>query len=283
MPMKNVKEVFKPTTLREAVTLLRDHQGKGVCIAGGTNLVVEKDPALECLIDLHQLGLEYIREDAEYIRVGACTTIEELYCSELANTFASGLFAQIAGWFASKQIRNVATIGGNVAEGLSAADMIPPLLAMDARVVVVGETERTIPMTDFIRKDGGNRLQGELIKEFLLPKEFQYASGKFLKNTKTREDISIISVTTVVIMQAEICQKVRIALGAVAPTAIRIPQAETCLEGHIPTTERVQQAVDMVVQHIHPIDNFRAGAQFRKDISRVYTEQALYECLNLSV
>jgi len=281
--MKNVREIFKPTTIKEAVTLLRDYQGKCAYLAGGTNLVVEKDPELECLIDLHQLGLEYIREDADYVRIGACTTIEELYRSELANTFANGLLAQVAGWFASKQIRNVATLGGNVAEGLSAADMIPPLLAMDAQVVIAGEAERTVSIADFIQKEGGNLLRNDLVKEFLLPKEFQQAAGKFLKNARTREDIAIISVTTTVIMQADQCRKVRIALGAVAPTAIRIPQAESCLEGQIPTEDRIQQAVDMVVQHIHPIDNFRASAQFRKDISKVYTKQALCECLGIGV
>jgi carbon-monoxide dehydrogenase medium subunit len=280
MEMKNVKEYFKPTTIQEAVTLLREHPGKGKFIAGGTNIVVDKDPTLDYLVDVHHLGLEYITEEDDQIRIGACTTIEALYHSKIVNSLASGLFAQIASWFASKQIRNVATIGANVAEGLSAADMIPPLLAMDARVTVVGDTERTVSMTEFIRKEGGNILDKELIKEFLISKEFQHASGKFLKNGKTREDISIISVTTVVVMQAEKCRKARIALGAVAPTAIRIPQAEAILEGHIPTKERIQQTAEIVVQNIHPIDNFRASAQFRKDISRVYTQRALCECVN---
>ncbi|PID59108.1 hypothetical protein CSB45_01495 [candidate division KSB3 bacterium] len=280
--MKNTKEFFTPTTLHEASTLLREHPGKGVCIAGGTNLLVEKNPEIDYLVNLLQLGLDYIREDAEFIRIGACTTIEDLYHSKCANSLAGGLFAQAASWFAGKQVRNVATIGGNVADGRSGADMIPLLLAMEARVIIAGETERFTAIADFIKK-GGERLQkGEVIKEFLIPKVYQAATGKFLKNTKTHEDISTVSVTTLVLMQGELCKKVRIALGAVAPTAIRIPQAEACLEGQKPTKDRLQQAVDMVVQHIHPIDNFRAGAQFRRDISRAYTRQALSECVKMA-
>ena len=281
--MKNVKEVFTPTTLQEASTLLRESQGKGSCIAGGTNLLVEKDPELDFLVNIRRIGLDYIHEDSEWIRIGACTTIEGIYRSKLANTLANGLLAQVSSWFAAKQIRNVATIGGNVAEGLSAADMIPPLLVMDASIVIAGETERTLPVMDFIQQKDKGLQRGELIKEFLIPKEYQAASGKFLKNTKTREDISIVSVTTLILMQGDRCRKARIALGAVAPTPIRIPQAEACLEGLVPTKERVQEAVDMVIEHIHPIDNFRAGAQFRKDISRAYTKQALYECLGFGL
>ena len=279
--MKNIKEYFKPSTIKEAVSLLREHPGKGKFIAGGTNLVVEKDPTLDYLIDVHHLGLKYITEDETSIHIGACTTIEQIYHSELLKSLANGLFAQIASWFASKQIRNVATIGGNIAEGASAADTAPALLAMDAQIAVVGEAERTLPVSQFFRKKGGTVLEQELIKEFILPKEFQKASGKFLKNCKTREDISIVSVTTTLIMLGAHCQKARIALGAVAPTPIRLPEAEALLEGQSPTKELVEHVADMVVQQIHPINNFRAKAEFREEISRVYTKRALSECLNI--
>lgn len=283
VPMKNVKEYFKPTSPAEAVKLLQEHPGKGAFIAGGTNLVVEKDPTLDYLIDVRQLGLDYIREDADSIRIGAAATIEQLYASPPVNTLAGGLFTQVASWFASKQIRNVATIGGNVAEGLSAADTVPPLMTTDAQIVLVGETERTLPIMDFFRKEGRTVLNQELVKEFIIPKTFQQARGKFLKNAKTREDISIVSVTTVVLMDGDVCQQARIALGAVAPTPIRLPKAEAMLEGQVPTKELIEQIADAVVELIAPIDNFRASAQFRKDISHTYTKRALSECCNLSV
>lgn len=279
--MKNIAEYFTPTTIKDAIMLLRMHPGKGKFIAGGTNIVVDKDPALDFLVDLRHLGLEYLIETDEHVRVGACTTIQDLYKSPLITSLADGLLVQVASWFASRQIRNVATIGGNIADGLSAADTAPALLAMDAKVVIVGETERTVPISEFFYQQGGTILQEELIKEFLIPKTFQQARGKFLKNCKTREDISIVSVTTTAIMKETLCQTVRIALGAVAPTPIRISQAERVLEGRVPSKELIQQAADIVVDHIHPIDNFRATAQFRKEISKVYTKRALLECLSV--
>ena len=279
--MKHVTEYFKPTSISDAVALLRENPGKGAFIAGGTNIVVSNDPSLDYLIDVHHLGLDSVREDDTSIYIGACTTIETLYHSQLANTLAKGLFAQVASWFASKQIRNVATIGGNIAEGLSAADTAPALLATDAQVVLAGETERIVPISNFFRKQGGTILDNELIKEIIISKEFQQATGKFLKNCKTREDISIVSVTAVTLMQGETCRKARIAVGAVAPSPIRIPSAEALLEGQKPTKKLIEHIANVVVENIHPIDNFRGTAQFRKDISRVYTRRALGECFGV--
>lgn len=280
-PMKNVKEYFTPTTIMDAVMFLREHPGKGKFIAGGTNIVVEKDPTLDYLIDLHQLGLEYLVEEPDWVRIGACTTIQDLYQSPLILTLADGLLAQVASWFGSRQIRNVATIGGNIAEGFSAADTAPALLAMDAQVVLVGDTERVVPIAEFFRPAGGTVLNQELITDILIPKEFQHARGKFLKNGKTHEDISIVSVTTSILMDGLCCQKARIALGAVAPTPIRVPEAERLLEGETPSIALIEQAADIVLDQIHPIDNFRASAQYRKDLSRVYTIRALATCFRM--
>jgi carbon-monoxide dehydrogenase medium subunit len=281
MAMKNITEYFQPTSIQDAIMMLRSHPGNGKFIAGGTNIVVEKDPTLDYLIDLRHLGLEFLIETDDWIRIGACTTIQDLYKSPLIRTLADGLLAQVASWFASRQIRNVATIGGNLAEGLSAADTAPALLAMDAELVLAGDIERVVPVSVFFNQAGGTILQDELIREILIPKSFQQARGKFLKNAKTREDISIVSVTTTVIMDGERCKTVRIALGAVAPTPIRIPQAEQVLEGRIPTPALIYETAEAVVEHIHPIDNFRGSAEFRLDISKTYTMRALSACLDM--
>ena len=92
-------------------------------------------------------------------------------------------------------------------------------------------------------------MKNELIKEFIIPKEFQQAAGKFLKNCKTREDISIVSVTTTVIQRDSRCEKIRIALGAVAPVPIRIPEAESLLEGQEPSPlpAEVQSEIESIL------------------------------------
>ena len=279
--MKQITDYFKPTTIDEAARLLRKQPGRGKFIAGGTNLVAEKDPSLTFLVDVRQLGLDYIIEDGDMIRIGAATTIETIYHSETLNRLAGGLFAQVAAWFGSKQIRNMATLGGNVADGHPAADMIPPLLALDAQVVIMGESERIAPLADFLKREGGTILQKELITEFRIPTAFIHATGAFLKHGATREDIAVVSVAATVIMREGRCEQARIALGAVAPTAMRIPDAEAALTGQIPTPELIDQAAETVMNRIQPIDNFRASAAFRREISRTHAARALRRCCNL--
>ncbi|GAK49785.1 carbon monoxide dehydrogenase medium chain [Candidatus Moduliflexus flocculans] len=277
--MKNITAYFTPATLEEAIHLLREQPGKGKLIAGGTNIVVEKDPTLDFLVDVRQLGLDYLNEDDERIYIGAATHIETLYRSMLMNSLASGMFTEMCSWFASKQIRNMATIGGNIADGHSAADTIPPLLALDAQIVLRGETERVVAIVEFLKPEGGSVIQPhELITEIRLPKIFQQASGAFLKNSKTREDISVVSVTTTMIVKEQRCDVARIALGAVAPIPVRIPAAEAALVGQTLTPELIEQAADIVTEQIHPLTNFRGSAEFRKEIARVYTKRALQSC-----
>ncbi len=275
--MKNISAYFTPSTIDEAVRLLRRQPGRGKFIAGGTNLVVEKDPQLDFLVDVRKLGLDYIVEDGDVLRIGAAATIEKIYRSETLQRLAGGIFAQVAACFGSKQIRNMATIGGNVAEGRSAADMIPALLVTDAQIALVGETERVAPVTEFLRR-GGAFSQKELIKEFRISKAFERASGAFLKHGKTREDIAVVSVAATVIMQEGRCEQARLALGAVASTPIRVSEAEAALTGRIPTPELIEQAADAVMRAIQPMDNFRASAAFRKEISRAYVTRAFASC-----
>ena len=277
--MKNITAYFTPATLDEAISLLREQPGKGKLIAGGTNLVVEKDSSLDFLVDVRQLGLDYLREDEEWIYIGAGVHIDTLYRSDVMRSLASGMFAEMCSWFGSKQIRNMATIGGNIAEGHSAADTIPLLLTFDAQIVLYSNTERVLSMTEFLRPEGGSMLRpDELITEIRIPKRFQQAVGVFLKNSKTREDISVVSVTATIIMKEQRCDTARIALGAVAPTPVRIPAAEAALTGQALTPELIQQAADIVENSIHPITNFRGSAEFRKEIAHVYTKRALQAC-----
>ena len=277
--MKNITAYFTPTTIEEALSLLREQPGKGKLIAGGTNLVVEKDPTLDFLVDVRLLGLDELREDDEWIHIGAGVHLETLYRSELMNSLASGMFTEMCSWFASKQIRNMATIGGNIADGHSAADTIPPLLALDAHIVLHGEAERVVSIADFLKPEGGSVLQPrEIITEIRIPKRFQQAAGAFLKHSKTREDISVVSVTTTMLVKEERCDMVRIALGAVAPIPIRIPAAEFALTGQTLTPELVEQAANIVMNRIHPITNFRGSAEFRQEIAAVYTKRALQMC-----
>ncbi len=275
--MRNIKAYFKPTSVEEAVQLLRDYPGKGICIAGGTRVAVAKDPSLDYLVDLTYCGLNYIQDQDGQLRLGACTTLEEITQSELVKRFATGILVEVARWLGSMQLRNSATLGGNI---VSKDDLALPLIALDAQLVVVGKEQRTIPLTEFYLQTGNLLGKGEIIKTCLIPAEFRHAIGNALRLSRTRQDVSLVGVAVVLLIENEKCQKARLAVEPVISGIARVPQAEALLEGQTITENLISKVAETVVQTVQPIDDFRVSAAYRRQMFGVYTKRVLSKCLN---
>jgi 2-furoyl-CoA dehydrogenase FAD binding subunit len=273
--MRNVKEYFKPATIEEAVTLLRDHPGKGLCIAGGTCVAVEKDPSLDYLVDITSCDLDYIQEQNGQLRIGACTRLEELNQSQLIGNFAAGILAETARWTGSVQLRNSATVGGRI---VSISDITLPLVAMEGQIVIVGNSKRTVPLSEFCENPGKILRQGELITECILPREFRNAVGRVLRMSRTRQDMALVGVAAVVIKDNGICKKARIAVKPVISGVMRVSKAEALLEGQTVTTGLINKTAETLAQEIQPVDDYRASAEYRRKISSVYIKRALSAC-----
>ena len=132
-----VEAFYRPGNVREALRLLQSGKGQARVLAGGTDVVVEGDDSVRFLIDITHAGLSYIRRRGAASVIGATTTMADLEESEMARTLAGGLLSRAARTCGSVPIRNLATLGGNMANGSPAADMATPLLVLDAAVVMV--------------------------------------------------------------------------------------------------------------------------------------------------
>lgn len=276
--MRNVKAYFKPATPSEAVQLLRTQPGQGQYLAGGTRVAAAKDPALDYLVDLTTCGLNYIREQDGQLRIGACTTLAELIQSDLIGAFANGILAAAGRWTGSVQLRNSATVGGRI---MSTDDLVLPLLTLDAQLVLVGETERTVPLAALAGNPGEYLHKGELIKECILPGEFRQAAGRVLRMSQTSQDVTLIGVAVTAVTANGICQKARIAVKPVISGVMRVPQAEALLEGQPITAERINIIAETVAQAIQPVEDYRASAAYRRKMSSVYVKRALSECFKI--
>ena len=138
----NVEAFYRPDNLREAVQLLHSGKGQARLVAGGTDLVTEDDQSVRILIDITRAGLSYVRRRAGTYAIGATTTMAELEESEDIKGLAGGVLARAAATCGSIQIRNMATIGGNMAHGSPAADLATPLMVLDASVADAARTSR---------------------------------------------------------------------------------------------------------------------------------------------
>ncbi|MBZ4653493.1 MAG: hypothetical protein JG781_832 [Peptococcaceae bacterium] len=269
----------KPKDITEAVRILAENGEKVRVLAGGTDLIVRMVDKIwkpEVVIDIKGLtGLSGIREIDNYgVAIGAATPLNEIIGHPLIQQHFAVL-AEGAHEIGSCQIRNRATLGGNLCNASPLADTAPALLVLDAVAVVQGEEERLIPMTEFFAGPGKTILaRGELLKEIRIPYLPTESKGIYYKHARTKAvDLASVGVAVLALKPGEI----RIALGAVAPTPVRAKKAEAFLSGKEITTGVIKEAVALVQEEVSPITDIRATEEYRREIIAVLVRRGLYE------
>jgi carbon-monoxide dehydrogenase medium subunit len=276
----HIQAFYQPTSVREAVRLLHRGKGRGRVVAGGTDLALLRDRSIRFLVGITHLGLDYIRRDPNGCAIGAGCTMSALEHSPIVRGLAGGILARAAATCGSIQIRNLATVGGNLANGSPAADTATPLLAMDA--VVVLQTERgrqRMTLREFFALPQKRRISGGLLVQIFIPKYKGRAGWSFQKFGRTETDIAVVNVAAGLgLARGETCAWARLALGAVAPTPMRAEKAEALLAGQPITAGLIERAAESVASEVQPITDQRATAEYRRELSRVLARRALREC-----
>jgi len=277
--MNSIEHYFTPETLVEAVQLLANCQGNATLLAGGTDLMNQVNAGTKTIaknfINIKRIDeLKSITRVDNKIRIGAMATITAIQQSELIKEHAA-ILADTADAFASGQIRNSATVGGNLCNASPAGDSCIPLLALDA-VVELTSTDtgalstRRMLLKDFFIGPGKTQCQSN---EILSCVEFEVkpdAIGVFEKfGTRPALDISIVSVGFHATKADEKLSNVRIALGAVGPTPLRAYETEKALENKKLTDltpEFIATVEASVAREISPISDVRASDWYRKEL-----------------
>jgi carbon-monoxide dehydrogenase medium subunit len=277
-------EYFKPATIQEAVEVLSRFGNVAWPIAGGTDIMVEKKPSICVLVDVTGLGLTYIVPNERGICIGAATPIADVAVSSILEKRPYTILSKAAKELGTPQIRNMATLGGNLCKPSPAADCAPPLLVLDAQLSAVDMMgKREIPIDYFFRGVNQDALrQGEILTEIRLPFLPERTSTAFLKRGRVAvADLSIVSAAVrVTLNREEVCEEARIALGSVAPFPMRVKKAEELLGGKRITKDLLRAVSQLASEEIRPISDLRASAEYRKTLSRVLVEQALQEALD---
>jgi probable selenate reductase FAD-binding subunit len=272
-----VETFYRPGSVRDAIRLLQEGKNRARIVAGGTDLVVEADRSIRFLIDITRAGLSYIRRQGKACVIGATTTMAALENSPAIRGLAGGMLARAAATCGSVQIRNMATLGGNLAHRSPAADTAAALLTLDAEVVLAeARGRRRIPLTEFYR---GVRKTKTLIVEVAIPALPRGGRWSFQKLGRTGTDISLVNAAAGLQLDSKGRVKwVRIALGAVGPTPMRAVHAEKLLVGRKVDSSTLAEVCDEVAREVRPISDVRASAEYRREMSRVLVRRALEEC-----
>ncbi len=279
-------EYHEPTSLAEAVEQGARFGAQGRFLAGGTDLIVQMRRGKvrpRHIVSLYRVpGLDDI-DAGGTVTLGALVTPRAL---ERHAAFQGRLRALVEGAevVGGHQIRNVATVGGNIVNASPAADVVPVLLALDATVTCMApEGERTLPLDDFLVGPGQTaRRPGELLTRVRFPALSARAATAFLKAGRRKAmEISVVCVAARLTLDqaGERCIDARIALGAVAPTTWRARVAERLLEGRAPTQDVLREAGRLAAAECRPISDVRASARYRAHLVETLVPRALARCL----
>lgn len=275
-------EYFEPKSLREAVSLLERYGEGARVLAGGTDVLVDmrfkEEPP--CLINLKRIpNLSYIRENDGNLLIGPLTTIREIETSALVRERFPVLWGA-SHQFASLQIRNTATIGGNLGRASPAGEMLAPLLVLEATLrAAFADGEKTIGLDSFFIGPGKSALGAHgLVSEIQVPRPPRESRGVYLKHAvRGAMDIAIVGVAIQLTPDSErrTVKDARIGLGAAAPTPIRARKAEALLRGKAFEDERIREVAKTAAGESKPITDHRGSAEYRTWIVEVLTRRGL--------
>ncbi len=300
-------DYHKPDSVKEAVTLMAQYKNEAVYIAGGTDVMVQIEQGKlrpRALISLRNIA-ELKRKDATAI--GGGVTHRELQNDALIEKHYSAIHDAVCN-LGSTQIRNVATIGGNVCTAAPSADTACPLLVLDAKAVIVGQTgEREVDIDDFFVGPGKTVLHnGEILKELRILPASEKTASVYLKHTRRAAmDLPIIGVAVRITLNRSdvkckdalcaaepistimgyfedeglMCEDVRIAMGVVAPRPIRARKAEAVLKGKVLSGALVAQAAEAAASESSPRDSVRGEAWYRREMVQVLVRRGVMKAI----
>jgi carbon-monoxide dehydrogenase medium subunit len=306
-------EYYKPATVEEAIALMEGAQGSGVYISGGTDVLVligQKKLAPGCLISLRNINTLAYLETQNGLKIGSAVTHNAIAKHEFIQKRYSAL-TDATCKVGSLQIRNVATMGGNICNAAPSADTACPLLVLDANVVIAGKNgERVVPIDDFLK--GPNKValeKGEIVKGFHMPAFGENTGSAYIKHTRRQAmDLPILGIAarmTIKVGGSElgckdafctidsisnilkrledeqlVCEDLRIAMGVVAPRPIRAKKAEAALKGKVISEALFEEIAEIAASESSPRDSIRGEAWYRRDMVKVLTKRAILKAVD---
>jgi aerobic carbon-monoxide dehydrogenase medium subunit len=276
-------DYIRPQSLEEACAALRCDDRSVKPLAGGTDLIVQmKDGGLrpKALVSLRDVpGLRFIRlnEDGS-LEIGAATTLAAIENSpDVLKHFPA--IAEAASFIGSVQVRERATVGGNLCNAAPSADTASILVAYGAQATIGdGSGERTVPLEEFFTGPGQTVLRpGEILVKITVPAPPANSFGKYYKTFRSAMDCCTVGVAICATFAegSAAVRDVRLVMGAVAPTPMRAPACEGLVRGAVLDDELITTVGARAAEEIRPIDDVRASAAYRRVLADVLTRRAL--------
>lgn len=289
--MYDIENYYNASTIKEAVTLLKEHPDARI-ISGGSDVLIKihegkmAGTSLVCIRDIKEIKGVDLMESGD-IYIGAGTTFSHVTSDPIIQKYIPVL-GEAVDQVGGPQVRNIGTIGGNVCNGAVSADSVPTLFSLNAMLRIAdGTGGRMIPIRDFYLGPGKVDLhQGDVLTHIVIPgKEYQGYHGHYIKySMRNAMDIATLSCSVVskVNPEKKILEDVRITFGVAAPVPYRCVETENGIKGMPLGEELLSKVEEMVRQEIHPRDSWRASREFRLQIGGEIARRALMRSIELA-
>jgi carbon-monoxide dehydrogenase medium subunit len=278
-------EYLRPKTIPEAVAMLQQHGDEAKILSGGQSLIPMMKLRLArpgFLIDINRIaGLSYVKEEGGYLKIGGLTREAELEASPLVHS-KYPILRDTAHVIADPQVRNMATVGGNLAHGDPANDHPATMVALGAQVIATGlKGERVIPIEDFFVSLFTTALQHEeILTEIRIPVPPARSGGAYFKLERKVGDFATAAVAAQLTLDDKgTCQKVGIGLTNVGPTPVKARKAEEFLRGKKLDEANIKQAAQLAADEAAPSPDLRGPVEYKKGLVKELAKRALTRAL----
>lgn len=269
-----------PTTTKEAVSLLAGEKGSAYVLAGGTDLLVRLRMDMiepDLMVDIKRIpAMKEIKKTATGFKIGAAVSGAELAENKALVKAYPGV-VEAANLIGSDQVQSRCTMAGNLCNASPAADAVPAMIAAGAKAVVVGHSKRrTVPVEKIVTGPGQTSLaKGEMIEAITLPKPAAKTGDAYLRFIpRTEMDIAVVGVGISLTLSRGVVKSARIALGAVAPTAVLVPKAAKAIIGTKLDDDALEALAAACSDACNPIDDKRGTIEYRTRVAGVLAKRA---------
>jgi aerobic carbon-monoxide dehydrogenase medium subunit len=278
-------EYLRPKTVPEAVAMLQQHGNEAKILSGGQSLIPMMKLRLArpgFLIDINRIaGLSYVKEDGGYLKIGGLTREAELEASPIVRS-KYPILLDTAHVIADPQVRNMATVGGNLAHGDPANDHPATMMALGAQVVATGpKGDRVIRIEEFFVSLFTTALEHqEILTEIRIPMPPPRSGGAYFKLERKVGDFATVAVAAQLTLDDKgACQKVGIGLTNVGPTPVKARKAEEFLRGNKLDETSINQAAQLAADQSQPSPDLRGPVDYKRGLVKELTKRALFRAL----
>jgi CO/xanthine dehydrogenase FAD-binding subunit len=280
--MGRVQAYLQPSSVLEAVEILRSQGERAALVAGGTSITLRRPNRVETLVDLGRTGLDAIVKTDSWLEIGTMARVSDLASHPVAGTLHGGILRTACRRVASTPLRNLITVGGNAVHVLPWSDLPGVLWACQSRFVVQGDEERILDADEFYARHPARVLAPhEIVTAIQIPIPDGETTGAFHKESKTAFDYAAVSVSAVCWMDRGQVSDCRIVVGSAVPLPVRCRKAEQVVRGTTPDVQTAQTAAECVQEDVRPSADDRYSREYRSELLSVWTRRCLVQAWSL--